>query len=251
VPDLHADFAAALAGDTRRVLGHLRGNDAADAATRFAVHARNRRHALTDALAANFPVVAELVGEAFFRALAAEFIREHPPRTPSLLLYGEELPRFIDAFAPAQTVACLADVARLECAWNRACHAAEAQPLGLSALAALSPESLLHCRLRLHPSVQVVGSKHPVVSLWRAHREGRTHEPLATDAPESGLVLRPIAEVEVLHIDAALATFVVALSRGESIAQAARGPEAAAQLALLFDRGAVIGLETLAEDTPT
>ena len=50
-------------------------------------------------------------------------------------------------FEPAQGLAYLADVARIEAAWTRAYHAEDAEPLGTARLAALVPDNLDGTRL--------------------------------------------------------------------------------------------------------
>lgn len=82
-----------------------------------------------------------------------------------LIEYGEALPEFIQSFAPAASLAYLADVARLECAWWRAYHAADAQPLEARAFAHLDPGRLEHTRFVFHPSVSLIASRHPVAAI--------------------------------------------------------------------------------------
>ena len=60
----------------------------------------------------------------------------------------------------------LGDLARLEFAWLEAYHAAEAQPLPLAAIAALTAEQLVAARLRLHPSVRLLRSDYAVERIW-------------------------------------------------------------------------------------
>ena len=83
---------------------------------RLAVHRNNMIAGLVNVLKGRFPVVEKIVGEEFFGAMAGAFVRECPPRSPVLASYGDELPEFIAAFAPARDLAYLADVARLSAA---------------------------------------------------------------------------------------------------------------------------------------
>ena len=66
--------------------------NSSDPATRFAVYRNNVVCSLVDGLAAAFPVVQALVGEDFFRAMAAVFVRRAPPRSPVLLATVRALP---------------------------------------------------------------------------------------------------------------------------------------------------------------
>lgn len=235
-----ADFAAALLDAERPCPAGLRAWNGSDPARRLAVHRNTIIGSLVDALADTFPVTQALVGDEFFRAMAALFVRRHPPRTRVLAHYGDQLPAFVEGFAPARPVPCLADMARLEWARVQACHAADAAPVQADAVAAAVArgEAVADLRLLCHPSLAVVTSAHAVVSLWAAHQ----HEDLATlasvdaDRPEAALVLRDGLDVLVLAQPPGAAAFVAALLHGERLAEAARqGLDAAAGAAASFD----------------
>src|SRR6202795_4683988 len=55
----------------------------------FAIYRNTLMKACIDALQANYPSVARLVGDEWFRAAAAIFAREHLPAQATLLNYGE------------------------------------------------------------------------------------------------------------------------------------------------------------------
>lgn len=128
-------FAAALLDPDAPCPDGLTTWNGSDPARRFAVYRNNVIVSLIDALADTFPVTLELVGEAFFRAMAGIFVRRTPPRSTLLVDYGSGLPTFIERFEPAHPVPYLADVARLEMLRVRAFHAADADPLTLDQIA--------------------------------------------------------------------------------------------------------------------
>ena len=138
-----------------------------DPTPRLAVYRNNVIGSLVDALADTFPVVQELVGVEFFRAMAAVFVRQSPPRTRLLVQYGQGLPGFIEAFEPARSLPYLADMARLEFARVQAYHAADAPAATSEAVAQAlaSGERMGELRLSCHPSVAVIRSPCAVVSL--------------------------------------------------------------------------------------
>ncbi|HSK38185.1 MAG TPA: DNA-binding domain-containing protein, partial [Arenibaculum sp.] len=168
--DTQAAFAAALTDPSRPVPPGITTARGGPAAPRFAVYRNNVAVGLAAALAARFPVVARLVGEDFFRAMARAYVERHKPASPLLFEYGDEFPGFVAAFGPASVLPYLPDVARLEAAWSRAYHAADARPLDLGDLAAMAPDDLSAVRLAPHPSAAVVRSGHPVGAIWQAHR---------------------------------------------------------------------------------
>lgn len=131
---------------------------------RFGVYRNNVASSLTDALETGFPVVARLVGKEFFRAMAAVFLRSHPPEDPRLQLWGGRFPGFLARFEPVAQIPYLPDVARLELGLRQSYHAEDTPVLPL---AGLSPESVLALRPRLAPSTLILGSRFPVLSIWQ------------------------------------------------------------------------------------
>jgi len=153
---------------------------------RFSVYRNNVMFALIEALGERFPVCRRLVGDECFDATAALFARASPPRSPVMQEYGEGFPEFLEALPPLADFAYLGDVGRFELALGRAYHAPDATPLAPTALAKLSPETLDRCVLMLHPSVELMASSHPVLSIWRAHQD---------DAPIAPIIRRAMRKV--------------------------------------------------------
>lgn len=248
-----ADWCAALLDPTLPAPAGLRAWNGVDPRSRLAVHRNNVVGGLVEVLAANFPVVQQLVGADFFRAMAAAYVRQWPPRSCLLAHYGAPpavlapgaadsgFPAFIASFGPAASLPYLADLARLESARIHACHAADAAPLtaeaGAAALAAGGQADSAgrlaaagDLRLVCHPSLVVVSSPHAVVSLWAAHQADG--EPdlanLTLDTPEAALVLRKDLQVLVLPLPPAVAPGLAALL--QALQQQARLGDAAAQV---------------------
>ena len=140
-------------------------------AKRLDVYRNNVVAGLGKALESRFPVTLRLVGEEFFRGMARSFIAAHRPRSPLLACYGDELPGFIEGFAAAADVPYLADVARLEDAWSRAYHAADAVPVEAGELAGIAGELLADARIAPHPSASLIRSLWPIGSIWAAHHQ--------------------------------------------------------------------------------
>ena len=239
----HDDFAAALLDPALPCPPGMRARHGADPAARLAVHRNNVVGSLIDALADAYPVSLALVGAEFFRAMAAVFVRQQPPRSRLLVHYGDDLPAFVEHFEPAQALPYLADVARLERARVLAYHAGDAAPVSGEAVGAAlaDAEAVGALRLVCHPSVRVLESAFAVASLWAAHQtaDHADHADLAAVDPlqaEAVLVLRHGLDVRVLVLPPGFAAFYTALLRGEALADAAAGAvEAAAGHAAPFD----------------
>jgi len=218
-----AAFAAALLAPELPCPAGIRTWNGSDPGARLAVHRNNVVSSLIDAVACSFPVVQELVGEEFFRAMASEFVRQHPPRSRVLAHYGAEFAEFVDGFAPARPVPYLGDVARLERARVFAQHAADADALTAEMLgqAMSSGVDVGELKLVCHPSTSVVVSDCAIVSLWAAHQGEVDLSAVDPALPESALVLRPGLDVLVLRLPPGAACFVMALQAGAGLADAA------------------------------
>lgn len=251
---MSADFAAALLDPAAPCPPGLTSWNGSDPAQRFAVYRNNVVVGLIDALADSFPVTRELVGEEFFRAMAREFVRVAPPRSPVLALYGEGFAEFIESFAPAASLPYLADVARLEMLRVLSFHAADATPVTPEHIGHLLADAdvLPQARFTLHPSLFLLPSTHAVVSLWAAHQSKSAARQLAgldTALAETALVCRHALEVEIFRIEHGTACFITALKQDANLGMAAEQALAqdadfdlAATLALLLRAGAVTGI---------
>jgi len=227
-----------------------------DVAPRLAVYRNNVLSALTDVLAQTYPVVRELVGAGFFAALAARFVRAHPPRSPVLARYGGRLPGFVAADAAAAALPYLADVARLEWARCKAWQAADAPLLPATTLArALAdPRRLPRLRLRLQPSLALLRSGHAIAALWAAHQADDVAGALAAvdpAQPQNALVLRRADEVLVVALSDGAAAFVGALQQRQTLGAAARaGLAASAAFDLAASLALLLRLQALAAPAP-
>ena len=224
--DAQADFAAALLSTATPVPDSIRGALRGRAERRFAVYRNNVAASLIEALAGRFPVVQRLVGEEFFRAMAHDYVVQNPPRSPLLFQYGESFAQFIDGFAPAAPIPYLADVARLEYLRGLAYHAADAEPLPTAAFAALDGGRLAAFKVRLHPSVFVLASDYPVVTIWEAN-QADTVVPISPRGREAALVARPFIEVETRRLAPGTGAFLANLKSGSRIGEAVAAGAAA------------------------
>lgn len=194
-------------------LGHAR---------RLNVYRNNTTLLLCDALATQFPVIAELVGDDFFAHMAKAFVRTHPPQSPCLFEYGEAFADFIETFPGAQSLPYLADVARVE--WARVCavHAADAEFLNPALLASIAAEDYGHLTFIPHPASRVVTSPFPIHAIWTMH-QADAEAPASIDLNagfESVLITRPTWAVQIMRLEAGEDVFLHLLGRGIPLADA-------------------------------
>lgn len=226
-------FAAALLDPEAALPQGVVGPDGLPDAKRFSVYRNNVAASLTRALEAAFPVVRQLVGEAFFGAMAVVFLRAHPPRERQLMLYGEDFPAFLAQFPPVAHLGYLPDVARLEQALRLSYHAADSTPIAAEALTRLPEARLLQSTFRLAPSLQVLTSPWPIHAIWRANAKAG---PAPRMQAEEVVILRPDYDPEPHLLPPGGAGFLARLQAGKPlIAALGETPEG-------FDLTAVLGL---------
>jgi hypothetical protein len=224
--DVQAEFAGALLSLSRRPPASIIGATQGRAERRFAVYRNTVAAGLIEALQGRFPVVERLVGEDFFRAMARAYVALEPPSSPLLLRYGEGFADFIARFTPAAPLPYLADVARLEYARGFAYHAADRDQLPPAAFAVLDKGRLADFTVTLHPSVVIVASAFPILSIWLAN-QAETVAPLRHRGAESALVSRPYFDVETRRLQPGTGAFLWALQARATIGEAVGAGEAA------------------------
>ncbi len=188
----------------------------------FAVYRNTVMKGCIDALQANYPAVARLVGEEWFRAAAAVYARANPPRVPMLTEYGEGFARFLETFPPAAELPYLPAVARLDRFWTEAHIAPDEPPL----------RRLNGRRLRPHAAARWAWFAFPAYTIWSRNRD----EPGDCDdivwRAEGALVTRPRDAVQWIELDAAECRFLDASARDDEL------PDAFPFLARLLQAGA-------------
>lgn len=185
------------------------------AAQRLALYRGNQTETWRKTLAAAFPVVLALVGEAFFGGLARAYGRARPSDNPDLNHFGAGFADFLRSYPPAAQLPYLPDMAALEWALHRAHYAPAASALSAAALAALSPAQVDAARWDLHPAAQLLASPYAVVPLWLAHQpDSGVDFPEDMAVPSHALVARPHWTPQLAPLDAAGHAALQALAQG-------------------------------------
>lgn len=227
----------------------------------FAVYRNTVMKACIDALEANFPMVARLVGPDWFRAAAALYVAHDAPRDARLLHYGGGFADFLRGFEPAADLPYLPGVAQLDTFWRES-HAAQDAPCADTAwIASHPPEYLATLVLQPHPAARWAWfEEQPIYSIWHSNREQTDMGDDLLWQGEGALLTRPGDSVTWHGIPQAGCVLLDACAAGVPIAQAAEHALAAepqvdmaALFALLLRAGAFSGPEASAhpdESTP-
>ena len=213
---------------------------------RLSVYRNTFVSSLTTALRLSFPATYRLVGAEFFEGAAQIFVHEQPPSGAYLDEYGAGFPEFLARFPPAEALAYLPDVARLEWGVNRALHAPDVEALDVARLAGLDETDHDHVRFAAHPSVSLLRVDYPVDVIWRAvlaQDDTALAEINLASGPVWLMVQRLATGVDVTRIDERAWRFAAELFAGLPLGvalDAADGLDAPALLAEHFAAGRFI-----------
>jgi hypothetical protein len=183
-------------------------------AARLQIYRRSCNAIQTGALRASFPAVLALVGEDFFEQTAHGYRHAHPSNSGNLQGFGAHLAEYLASLPALADYQYVPDVAGLE--WQRqltalARHSATASPDAVARSSAGAGQSLA---ISLHPSVHLLASRHPVLTLWRYAMQP-SPEPLRLDGAGENVVLwRADGEVAMATLDAASFACIESLAQG-------------------------------------
>lgn len=190
----------------------------ADPLARLRIYQNNTRSSLTAVLMAVFPVTVRLVDERFFRFVASEFIRRHPPVESRLARYGAGFPRFLKTIDTLSDMPVVAETARLEWAIAEALDASSLPPCTLADYdntdLGPSPEIVLQ------PSLRLIVSHWSILSVWTAHQGAAVGSGDWTRRPERVALWRSGESVRLVLLDRANFAFRHALKHGLGLEQA-------------------------------
>ena len=230
VAPMNRPVPGALARFQDAFAGALRAPDVAPAAEvamlvaqpAFAVYRNTVMKGCIDALQANYPAVARLVGDEWFRAAASIYAREAPPAEPMLQHYGAGFAVFLARFEPAAELPYLPGVARLDRCWTEAHAAANETAIEPAVIAELAPATLAATILRPHAAARWAWfADAPVYTIWSRNRSTDAFGENPDWRAEGALLVRPRNVVQWLAIDAAACAFLDACAAGRPLAAAA------------------------------
>jgi hypothetical protein len=186
-------------------------NTASDLSSQLLAHRayQSNTHATAARVLSNhFPTVLAMLGQEALAVLARRLWQEHPPVSGDLGQWGSELPTLIAIQPELSSWPWLADCARLDWACHTCERSADAQ-LDVDSLQRLGDSPAEQLGLEFHPSVRLLASSWPVVSLWQAHRLPDSPERDAavqaalTQAPETAVAWRHPWQAEVARLSPA------------------------------------------------
>lgn len=200
----------------------------------FAVYRNTAIKGCIDALQANYPSVARLVGDEWFRAAAALYVRHAPPTQPCLVDYGEGFADFLAGFPPVAALPYLPDVAWLDRLWTSVHLAADEPPLDAARVAALAPGELADATMAPNAAARWAWfDRHPAFSIWCHARADDSADADARPAfepewrAEGALLARHGHTVRWIALERADCAFLDACAAGRTLGECATAALAA------------------------
>jgi hypothetical protein len=196
LPDIQEAFQRFLLTGNPGIGAHVVGTERVPIEIRLGIYGDAYRGRLAEALESSFPVLAHLLGEADFHALAEKYISAHESTFFSIRYYGNRMAEFLAADAEYAKAPLLSELARWEWAMADAFDAADAPPIGTDAFAQIAPEDWAGLRFDWSPSVRVLELEWNVPEIWKAVTEGDATSEDAEAAPEPDASTTPDPRVE-------------------------------------------------------
>ena len=187
---------------------------------RLRVYRNGFLKACIEALRASYPSVDRLVGEERFPALGRPYVDAHPPRTASLVEYGESFPEFIEDTSDTHRLAYLAAFAALDRAWSEVFFAEDAEvPAGGHPA---DPDTLMNLRGRLSPRARMVSLDYRALDAWSELRQGELGQRTEIrPVPQQVLIWRDAGQVLYRDLARPEHRFLACVAAGQSCGDAA------------------------------
>ena len=221
--------AAITTGQGAPASDHLRDGPSLPAAEGLAIYANAYLTRLIECLRADFPVVARVVGEDAFTALAVDYLRAQPPSHPSLSALGAGFPGHLDRTRVVDERGwgeCLVALAEYERAIDEVFDGPgpEGGPsLSAEDLSGLDPGDWAAARLVPNPALRLLRFGFPIDATWEQIR-GLSEGGEVPLLPSRGISFVALSRrdhvVRRLALDAGEHHLLMSLRSGERIGDA-------------------------------
>jgi hypothetical protein len=202
-----------LEGATSRAGSMILPSPTLRAEQRLAIYVDAYRARLVEALEADFPAVARVLGHRAFHRLSRDYLEVHPSRSYSLNPLGRKLPEFLKPGAAR-------DLARVEVAMSEVFDAEAAEPLTPSDFGAIAPEKFAGLRLAFVPTFRLLELDYDVNGTIDAARQERKTIPSPRRKRAWVAVYRKEFQVWRLDLQEAAHAALSTLHRGRTVGQA-------------------------------
>lgn len=171
-----------LSGGDEGFASHLVGSEKLSVSERLAIYQNAYRSRLVEALAKDYPVIRQLLGEDAFSSLCHAYIAVYPSGSFSLRWLGRSMASFLASREDHSAL--MAELARFEWALIEAFDAADARVADEADGATIAIGAWPALKLSFHPSLRFVICRWNTLALWRAAQD-KIPPPDPTALPQS------------------------------------------------------------------
>lgn len=186
-----------------------------DARLRIYRHSSEAIH--VGALRIAYPAVLALIGEDCFDQAARGYRVAHPSWSGNLQAFGARFAQYLEALPDLRPLAYLPDVARLERLRQASALAADAEFVAPNASTDAWANIDASLRIDLHPSVRLLASAHPILTIWRYAMQPASERLVLDGDGEQVVLWREGGEVAMAAIDPASFACIASLARGDTL----------------------------------
>lgn len=190
--DGQSRFIACLQKGPAHFPDDLFAEDADRALLGLKAHANTVSHARLVALESAYPKLHEHMGHEPFHTISRDYIEQDHILTLDMNNIAADFPDFLAKRGFSETEV---DLARIEWAWIKGYHSAEAQPLALNDITTLDEAGLLGLGISAHPAMRLIkltGALSPELS----ELGDETPDALMVTRPEAEVLFHPLTQVE-------------------------------------------------------
>lgn len=196
--ELQQHFKKSIFNDKEDILNSLIVEGDLDARKRIQIYRNNIFISLQESLGNIYPTIQILVGADCFKALAKEYIIQHPSTSGDLHTFGDRFSDFLSIFSLDKSIPYLSEVASLEWAKHRAFHGPNYKIFELKKLVMAPEEKYGEIKFKLNPTCELLTFRFPVLHIWKiCHAENKDDGEIVnlSEGPEKVLVIRRELEV--------------------------------------------------------
>jgi len=237
--DLQKRFAYQLfETDSALALDWVR-SDGISALARVEIYRNNLHTGFSKTLELEFPVIRRLVGQDYFRQLALAFLARHPSCSGDLHHVGAPFPAFLQQQFANTEYSYLADVARLEWAYQECLVAEDSECLNPQTLRRIPVDAYSNLRFVIRSASRLVDSPFPILRIWEANQSEAAMPDLIdlTTGPDHVVLVRTPAGFNLSRVPAGDFQLLTAFAAGQTLEGAL---EAALGRDAQFDLGAAL-----------
>ena len=237
--DLQQRFASRLLEtDSASVLDWIRA-DGISFLARVEIYRNNLHAGFTKTLGLEFPVIQRLVGQAYFTQLALAFLAYHPSRSGDLHHVGAPFPGFLQKQFANTDYWYLADVARLEWAYQECLVAEDSDCLDPQTLRNIPVDAYSNLRFTIRSACRLVDSPFPILRIWEANQSAAALPDFIdlTTGPDHVVLVRTPAGLHLSRVPAGDFQLLTGFAAGQTLEHAL---EAALSRDAQFDLGAAL-----------